>query len=459
MNQKQVAPVGRIPTHPVIAAAIAAYDSIKQWADGMLIGHTDFNKIFYEIINLLGKIKAGNSPDEVTKAADALGLQLSQLSEFFEQSPYNVKSFDELKALGVELEELRKQVTTEKATKETSHVTQISVPQQDLSPILQAIAEIGSRLDVALLDRVNSTPVQMVATEIESDSTVVVDDVEECTEILAKYREWLRSVREFETDLRDKLAILVEHQEGLRYGVRGVDRSGDILNIEHSLNGLVETRRPAEKACRKIEAYIAAWKIVYSGLEDTDKHLPLPAMRSSPPVMVEATKEAPNLPPVSLPAQSKEYPEKQPEKTRDHLANLGECIGANPAEVFYVTLFELLPRGRGQAGGYRSMIKDAFALGFAQKYGWTKESELDLEYQSVDKEESHVRNKLLRMNGAPNGTLVLSRDRAYLLPWAVGEVFTDEEVDQFKNLIELKKQKKLEHKQQLELKNKQKKSK
>lgn len=424
MNQTNETAVSHLPMHPVVAAAFAAYDRIREWADGMLVGHTDFNKIFYDIITLMGKIKAGAAPDDVAKLAEGVAMQLCQLAEFFEQVPFNVKSYEELNSLGVELVALRKLKQIE-VTPRNGLVAEISVAQQDLAPILQAIAGMGNKLDSVLAQQV----VHTVSAQVSPIVDLKKDDVQISTDSLGRYREWLRLIREFETTMREERASLLEYQEGLKYGVKGIDRSTDIRTIEQLLSHLVEVRQPVEEATREIEVYLAAWKVVNRGVLEKYQTVTLPAFQDSrPSVEIVPSKQSDVL---SAPEET--APKEDQQNNKAHLAKLGARVGANPAEVLFVSLFDLVPRGPRQARGYRKMMQYAFTSGLAQKFGWRSADDLEKEYQTASKE-SHVRKELMRMNGAPKGTLVLSR-KATLLPWAVSDIFSDEEMESFKKLI------------------------
>lgn len=421
--------VTRIPAHPVVAAAIVAYDKFREWADGMLVGHTDFNKVFYEVIRLLGEIKAGNAPDKVAKAAEDVVILLCQLAEFFEQAPFKVKSYEELQALGAELVMLRNQLKQVEVKKEESPpIYEVPVTEQNLNPILEAIAGIGSKIDLVLLQRViPATPV--APTQVEPPTDSKTDDVKQYTETLLKYREWLRSTRDFEMMMRDRLAELHEHQQGRQYGIPGVDKSADVQAVEQLLNSLVDIRKPVEIAVRELEAYIAAWNVIHRGVLEKYRNVELPEMCASTAnfVMSVDVKDTTSSPPVQI------VPEKNSLTGKKQLAFLGTATESSPAEVLYVTLFDLVPRGKGQARGYHSMARNAFTAGLVQKFGWDSAEALLAEYQQ-GKKDSYVREALLRKNGVAKNSLILSRTPTPL-PWAVTDVFSEVEIEKFKRLI------------------------
>lgn len=432
--------VKQLPVHPVVAAAIAAFDRIRMWADGMLVGHTDFNKIFYEVLNLLGKIKAGNSPEEVARTAEEVAVLLCQHAEFFEQTPYNVTGYEELQVLGSELVSLRAKVRQfDQEPKESVPAFETHEIKQGLDPVLEAIVGIGIKLDSLLLQHVGQSvsivPAEQAVVLVEHAVSPANDDLQEFTEILLRNRAWLHSTREFEGSMRDNLADVVEHQDGLTYGLKGADRSHEIVAIHQALSNLAEVRKPVEEANREIEGYIAARAVVNRGVQDKHRNVSLPVLRSetadsSSDTATQPKKEIP-LTPLSKTLTTSNEPNKN---RKISLVKAGTEMGSGPAEVFFVTLFELIPRTKNRARGYSKMMRNAFSSGLAQKFQWSSVKELEDEYQKGGKE-TYAKQVLLRMNGVASGALVLSRT-ATTLPWSVNEIFTEEEIGSFQKMFE-----------------------
>jgi hypothetical protein len=265
-------------------------------------------------------------------------------------------------------------------------------------------------------------------------------DVQECKVVLARYREWLHSVLEFEVAMRDERASFLDNQDALKYGASDIDRSTELWAIEQLLNGLVEIRRPIEEASREIEGYLAAWNIVNRGVQAKHLNVTLPAFKDDQAKSMMTVPVVPQkVEKVSVVVQA--VPTKESLKDRKLLAMLGECVKANPAEVLFVTFFEIVKTnrkmgGRGPSRGYNAMMRHALESGLAQKFGWKKVADLEKEFQSAPLT-SIVRGDLLRSNGCVQGNLVLSRT-TIPLPWAVYDLFTDEEVTRFIQLINKK---------------------
>lgn len=424
--------VTRIPTHPVVASAITAYDKLRQWADGMLVGHTDFNKVFYDILQLLGKIKAGTETEAVEKLTEVIAIELCEHVEFFENQPFNVSTYAELRALGVELIELRADL--KHATTTSTDIVPLDnapVVQQNLDPILQAVTSIGNKLDLVLLqqlERITPEP----SHKIEDSKKV---ELQKCTETLLKYREWLESTYEFEANMRDMLDDHKELQEGFRCNVPDIaDQSADIVAIDEVLNGLMQTRKPVQEAVFELERYITAWKIVNHNIPEKYLEVELPKVNGE--IVVSSVSDVHKTDEVT--ATKSQLPLKEgPLKDRNNLNVLGFYTKSSSAEVFFVSLFDLIPSSSKGKAGYKKMMRLAIQSGLAQKYGWNTEADLRNDYEKSSTK-SFARSELLRFNGVANGSSVILSRSSITLPWRISDVFSEEEIEHFKQLLLIK---------------------
>jgi hypothetical protein len=428
---------------------MAAHTRLREWADAQLVGHTDFNSIFYQLLTLFGKIQAASPVDEVTKAAEDVAFSLWHLADFFETRPYNVTTFDELKKLGAELVRLRETVgTLEREQQEAAtRPAEVRILTQDLDPVLQALARIGSSifgLDAKLDNLIkpeeskpllleSSTPANHPLPAAPENAKVKQEE-EVYFVTLERYTQWLEETRVFERQMRDNLATLQEHQESLKYGASGQDRSGEIQVINLTLSNLAATRQPIEQAIQRIKSYLAALKTVQQGVQEDCMNIELPAINAG----VQSRTAEPSV----EADQSEQDPVKDtstevaPMRNRSTLVTFGGPTNSSPAEVFVATLFEMIPRKATKARGLTKMIQQAIESGLASRFGWETASAIEEEFKKA-KESGHVKLIILRMHPMLKGKLILSRSSTPL-PWSISEIFSDDDVLKFYGTFEKK---------------------
>jgi len=417
-----------------------ALKDLADWQDKAQNAGGIFPGIFQLILNLLTAIQS-SSERAVDDATTELALSIHELYNALVVPPFNnpmtVKELSDIgtmllrkeSAIGEmqrEIESLRVQL----AGKESSQQKLNDVLTQ-LGTFIEATKKLGT--EVASLESSALKLPLLIGDQEKSSESLEPPSTQQCVVWLESQIELVRKgITDHESNvsrLDDQMAACEAMQEEIKNDLT-------VAEAEES-NNEVEELRSRQQTC-----HILLEGMVKMDTEETNKILKL---RSLLPILELLRDGIPSelitsaaIPTLELPQPS--APHTQDEKavivklpSASSLAEIARTNKVSEKAVAVITMFEMLPRltARRQQCEIAGVISLGINSGILQRFGWGRQAEV-------------------LKNWRHNGDLVdryLIRDRtgrkpnnlthirtSVILPWEIGDVFTEAEVSQFQKL-------------------------